>query len=383
MMTLLFLLSVVIFLLSLLYIRVPQYRFFWWCHILITEFSVFFLLALIFSTVLTVFSFDGSVLGYSILLLNLFSLVQVSKPTRELLKWQSRLKKNPPYFLEQPNFRINWLGLFSFSSAFPCKRKTYQVNPEEGVELLVDFLFAEEGNRPLIVNIHGGAWKHGTRTQVDAYNRWLCSLNYNVATISYRLLPEYKWPTHFNDVQFVMRDLLKRKDELKFDSSKIVISGRSAGGHLALLAAYRQVIPNIKGIINFYGITDMNQFWQEGSPGDILDTPNLLKELLGSNPQESQEAYLEASPTFYVQKKLESRSDGVQAVPTLSLHGKIDPMVSWNQAESLAKKLREEDVDHYNLIFDYTTHGFEFNLNGPGGQPSRYMVEHFLKHKLG
>ena len=67
-----------------------------------------------------------------------------------------------------------------------------------------------------------------------------------------------------------------------------------------------------------------------------------------------------------------------QSVPTLMIHGMNDVLVSPEHDRKLIKKLKPNGVKYYWLQLAWATHGFDYNLNGPGGQLSTYAVETFL-----
>jgi acetyl esterase/lipase len=69
---------------------------------------------------------------------------------------------------------------------------------------------------------------------------------------------------------------------------------------------------------------------------------------------------------------------GKQALPTLIIHGENDVLVSPEHSRRLNLKLKQNGIKHFYLKLPWATHGFDFNLNGPGGQLATYTVERFL-----
>jgi acetyl esterase/lipase len=67
-----------------------------------------------------------------------------------------------------------------------------------------------------------------------------------------------------------------------------------------------------------------------------------------------------------------------QSVPTLIIHGANDVLVSPDHSRRLNLKLEQNGIKHFYLRLPWATHGFDFNLNGPGGQLATYTVERFL-----
>jgi len=80
--------------------------------------------------------------------------------------------------------------------------------------------------------------------------------------------------------------------------------------------------------------------------------------------------YYECSPLNFVSK---------ESMPTLIIHGTNDVLVSPEHSHRLNGALNNNGIKHYWLQIPWATHGFDFNLNGPGGQISTYTVMQFLK----
>ena len=112
------------------------------------------------------------------------------------------------------------------------------------------------GALPLVVMIHGGSWRGGTRHDLDALNSYLAARGYAVASISYRLAPQYHHPAPSEDVSSAIRFLRSNAARLEIDPSRTVLIGRSAGAQLALLAAYTATDPSIRGVIGLYAPSD-------------------------------------------------------------------------------------------------------------------------------
>jgi acetyl esterase/lipase len=100
--------------------------------------------------------------------------------------------------------------------------------------------------RPCVVVIHGGSWVSGNRLDGGTkrwLNDWLAGLGYAVASIDYRLSPEFKWPAQRDDLLAAIRFLREHAAALGIDADRLVLLGRSAGGQMATAAAYAGVIP--------------------------------------------------------------------------------------------------------------------------------------------
>lgn len=227
---------------------------------------------------------------------------------------------------------------------------------------------------PLIVVIHGGSWNGGNKEQLPAMNRYLASEGYVVAAINYRHAPKWPFPAALDDV-FRAIDFLKgRAAEFGIDPARIVVIGRSAGGELALSSAYAGREPAIRGVVSFYGPTDLVLGYEHPSAPGVLDSRRVLREYLGGTPAEKPEQYAAASPLNFV---------GPTTPPTLLIHGALDGMVWVKHSELLDARLAFAGRPHLFLRLPWATHGCEANLSGPSGQLSLYAIDRFLAATVG
>jgi len=99
------------------------------------------------------------------------------------------------------------------------------------------FLPPGNGPWPLMVFIHGGYWRRGSKNEWAALAEGWVERGVAVATIGYRLLPEVRLPDVIADVCDALRLLGDRAERLQLDVSRVAISGTSAGAHLAAMVA--------------------------------------------------------------------------------------------------------------------------------------------------
>ena len=247
--------------------------------------------------------------------------------------------------------------------------KTYITYPD--TSLTLDYYPSQiDGNKPCVVVIHGGSWSSGDSQQLPELNNYLAKLGYNVASINYRMAPKYKSPAPLNDVQAALIYLRAHSKELKIDTANFVLLGRSAGAQIAMLTAYTMHDPSIKGVIDFYGPADM--VWGYSLPASplVMDSRGVMERYLGGTYKEVLQNYAASSPIEFVDR---------QSPPTLIIHGANDVLVAYEHSNRLCKKLTENNIKYYWLQLPWATHGFDYNLNGPGGQLSTYAVTRFLK----
>ena len=99
--------------------------------------------------------------------------------------------------------------------------------------LLLDLYLPKKVDRaPLVVWVHGGAWRHGSKESMPL--KWLVLRGYVVASVDYRLSPVAKFPAQIHDCKAAIR-FLRGQQQYDYNAERIVVAGASAGGHLAAL----------------------------------------------------------------------------------------------------------------------------------------------------
>jgi acetyl esterase/lipase len=210
-----------------------------------------------------------------------------------------------------------------------------------------------ETNKPVLIYFHGGGWIEGDRT-----SRFLGLLPYLekgwcVVNVDYRLLDETHLVGSLNDCLDAINWVNENASKYKFDTEQLYLSGESAGGHLALLAGMIDANEfkesgvhhrngNIKGIINWYGITHMERaldFW-----GDTTYT----KMILDKWPGEKADYLKMVSPIDHVSPN---------TPPTISIHGDKDENVDIGQAIGFHDRLELKGVGNELIKVHGKKHG--------------------------
>lgn len=246
--------------------------------------------------------------------------------------------------------------------------KTFLFDPVH--TLTLDFYPAQQpGVRPCVMVIHGGSWAAGDSKQLPELNWELAKAGYHVASINYRLAPAYRYPASLEDVQSALQYLHNRAGELSLDKNQFVLLGRSAGGQIALTAAYTLHEPSVKAVVDYYGPTDMVWGYENPTNPLVLDSRKIMEDYLGGTLNQVPDQYVHSSATETVTSK---------TPPTLMIYAENDPLVSPRHGSRLSVKLKEKGIPHFELYLPWATHGFDYTLNGPGGQLSTWTVKAFL-----
>lgn len=306
--------------------------------------------------------------GAGIVLVSLLAGLLLLKPVV-----QARgLAKNLPGQLERGFGRVELdRGPFSVADLFGGAPATVPTKTEiYAPGLSLDF-YAPVGrtNAPCVLFVHGGGWNASERDEIAHFNHWLAGRGYAVAAISYRLAPKFIWPAQRDDIAAALVFLKANAISLGIDATRLVLIGRSAGGQLAEATAYTRPDPAVRGVVALYSPADVHFAWEFSRDDDVIKSPELLKQFLGGTPETARANYDSASAIQHV---------GKNSPPTLLLHGQLDTLVWHRQSERLAKKLGEAGVAHAFVSLPWATHGFEYNLRGPGGQLATYSIEWFL-----
>jgi acetyl esterase/lipase len=117
-----------------------------------------------------------------------------------------------------------------------------------GGESLADVYRPPGAARPLpaLIDVHGGAWGSGDRTQGRVYAAALAK-DRVVISIDFRQSPDFQHPAASADVVAAVRFVRLNAEALGVDPARIGLIGSSSGGHLALLAALRHDAPEHTG----------------------------------------------------------------------------------------------------------------------------------------
>jgi acetyl esterase/lipase len=225
------------------------------------------------------------------------------------------------------------------------------------------------GPSPAVIVIHGGTWQDGNNSEFVALNAYLAARDYVVAAINYRLAPRWPFPAARDDVLSAIAYLKVYATELGVDPQRLALLGRSAGGQLALLAAYTANEPAIRGVISIYGQSDLRFAYEHPPPRSLRDTRGILAAYLGAEPRAAEDTYFAASPVNFV---------STASPPTLLIHGLRDAIVSPDETARLESRLQHAKVKHLFVRLPWATHGCDRSFGGPCGQVATYAVERFL-----
>jgi acetyl esterase/lipase len=197
--------------------------------------------------------------------------------------------------------------------------------------LSLDLHRPEHDGAPVIVFMHGGGWRLGSRRVLcptfSAQNGFprLVAAGFAVAAVDYRLSGEAVFPAQLDDVIAAIAWLRAHGSEFGVDATRIVLWGESAGAHLASLAGLADGA--VRGVVDWYGPSDLLTF--PGPRGDE-ERPTREESLIGGVIAELPELARRASPALQV---------SAGAPPFHIAHGTADAAVPCAQSEELRDAL--------------------------------------------
>lgn len=244
--------------------------------------------------------------------------------------------------------------------------------PDTPEGLALDVWRPRSEGRAAVVLVHGGGWVSGGRGGVARWNEWLAEQGYVVFDIDYRLAPPPRWADAADDVVAAIEWVREQASRFGVDPRRVGVIGWSAGGHLALLAAYRA---HVAAVAAFFPITDLRTAAQGCRPRWAEDAARAqVDAFLGGPVAERADAARIASPLEHI--------DGA-VPPTLLVHGTSDQLVSVRHSEALGAALSDAGADHELVRLPGANHAFDLAWGAWSTQVARVALGRFLDRHLG
>jgi len=234
---------------------------------------------------------------------------------------------------------------------------------------------------PVLVQVHGGAWIIGNKREQAlplmhhlAANGWVC------VAPNYRLSPKATFPDHLVDVKLAIKWVREHVAEHGGDPSFVVITGGSAGGHLASMVAltagdpeyqpgFEEVDTSVVACVPFYGAYDLLGRYGGRGPDGMYG--GAARWLMKRDPVADRAEFERASPLDRV---------GPQAPPFMVVHGTLDSLVPIAEGRAFAAALREQS--HEPVVFlelPGAEHAFEI-FHSIRSEATVRGVHRFLEH---
>lgn len=226
---------------------------------------------------------------------------------------------------------------------------------------------------PLIVYVHGGAWRAGSKSDVPIAG--LLDQGFAIASVDYRLSTQARFPAQIHDIKAAIRFLRAKASSFGITAEKIAIIGSSAGGHLAALTGVTNGHRDLEGrvgdhldqssdvsaIVSFYGASNLESILGQSTEFGLTVRIPALKLLLGGLPEKVPALAKLASPVAHLDKL---------DPPLLLLHGDADPQMPPAQSIEFQKAYQSKvrlitlpgskhggaefyDAEHLRIVADF------------------------------
>lgn len=227
------------------------------------------------------------------------------------------------------------------------------------VELKLDIYHPKNGSaksRPVAVYVHGGGWTQGSKASGAGMVALpeLLQRGYLVASIDYRLAPEFKFPAQIEDAKCAVRFLRAHAKEYDLDPTRIGVFGGSAGGHLVALLGTADASA---GFDTSGGWT--NQSSRAQAVVDLFGPADLTLGVGGANPRLGENVFGAKSRDDEVLKRASPVTYAtLDDPPFLILHGDQDRVVPLAQSERLLAVLKKSGVPATLVVVTNAGHSF-------------------------
>jgi acetyl esterase/lipase len=236
--------------------------------------------------------------------------------------------------------KLLFILLLSACSAFADTQTDIEYARVGDLSLKLDLHLPARPRPPLIVYIHGGAWRAGSKSDVPIAA--LHDLGFAMASVDYRLSTQAVFPAQIHDIKAAIRFLRASAGRFQIDATSIAIIGSSAGGHLAALTGVTNGHPALEGrigehldqssavqmIVSLYGAANLQTILDQSTEFGLKMRVPALQLLLDGQPTEKPELAKLASPVAHLDK---------DDPPLLLIHGDADPQMPPEQSRELAK----------------------------------------------
>lgn len=276
---------------------------------------------------------------------------------------------------------FNWIGvMLGMENTYKFENVSYGTHERHTLNLYIP---ADKESVGLVLMIHGGAWIGGDKADYAGEVERVLGMGYAVASVNYRYISdEVDLIDVTDDIQLAVAKIKELSEKRGVEINKMVLTGVSAGGHLAMLYAYsRDDVSAIKpvAVLNYCGPTDLSDdaYYFDNGLGDGEYVAQVLSWACGykhtfATREEAKEALWNVSPLKYVDEN---------TVPTVINHGVKDNIVPFSNAVSLRDKFDTLGVTYVFNAYPNSGHGL--NEDAENTDKSYELYSEYLETYLG
>ena len=242
---------------------------------------------------------------------------------------------------------FSYFGLFRRVSRAEKKYKPERVS--YGADKDQYFLYYEPeepvGSK-VIFWVHGGGWNAGDPDFFDYVGQAIAAAGYRVVSGGYRLSPDNKYPCQIEDVCRCYNAAVSYLKEKGIDTSKVVVSGPSAGAHLTSILCYSAADQEKYGV----DISDIIGFVGFGGPYSFNNSTLTLRLLLNQLFAKDYDRKA-GEPVSLISEN---------HIPALLIQSRHDGILNYSCAEEFAQKAEEvgNECEIYDVPDKKNTHSW-------------------------
>ncbi|MBE7494305.1 MAG: alpha/beta hydrolase [Verrucomicrobiaceae bacterium] len=228
------------------------------------------------------------------------------------------------------------------------------------VPLKLDLHLPKADNPRVIVYVHGGAWRAGSKSDVPIAG--LLDHGFAIASVDYRLSTQARFPAQIHDIKAAIRFLRAKSGLFHLNTDKIAIIGSSAGGHLAALVGVTNGHKALEGrigehldqssdiacVVSLYGASNLQSILSQSTEFGLKMRVPALQLLLGDVPDQVPDLAKLASPVDHLDAK---------DPPLLLIHGDADPQMPPRQSQEFAKAYEAKKLPVTLIMLPGSKHG--------------------------
>ena len=228
------------------------------------------------------------------------------------------------------------------------KNASYGESAQQKMDIYLPYDRSRAATKTIVV-IHGGGWVEGDKSEMIPYVDTLRKLmpGYAIVNMNYRLAYNNTvnlFPAQENDVISAVEYFLDHAEEYMV-SDDLVLLGASAGGHLAMLHAYKNdPEEHVRAVVDFFAPFDLAALWNYSIIQQLI-----LYGATGTFPDDNPSLYASSSPSEYI-------TSG--SPPTIALQGGADPLVPPSQTSQLIAGLDAAGITNQLVYYPEEGHGW-------------------------
>ena len=244
---------------------------------------------------------------------------------------------------------INWYSWLNPNIIFDDPRIEIIVDKEfhqeNDLKLKLDIYRPRSSKKflPAILQIHGGGWISGSKRQAALLMSHMAAQGWVCFSAVHRFSPEIVFPEHLIDIKRALNWIRKNSEKYGVDPEFVVVTGGSAGGHLASLMALTQNLPefqpgfeksdtSIQGCVSLYGVYEFIEPFNDEKlyPAKA----KLLEIVCGGTPKTKPDSFRKITPANWISS---------ENPPFLLVQGDTDALISVNEAKNFFDGLKAQN----------------------------------------